>query len=329
MHIEVGAPAVLPLALVHYEIDGDTTLCLLGLTLQHPPVHLFAEPKTALVVTGARADRGAAYARRVLDYYDLLHYAEIEIELAIPAFMGLGSDAMLGLGIAHAIAQVHDLPAESDRYAAALGLDGLHALERRAFGAGGLLLVTLDDDATIVRRQEIAHEDRDAWALVLFLPRMPADTPTTLERTRLQTYVDAASYLDTESGRLLAEQLWPAVADDDLVRFGGSLHTLRELNQVAIERAGSAGALADGERGVLDIMKAQGAVACGQSLSGHCIYALLRGAAASIELRKAIRAREAPFAGRTLATVTDNAGVRSTVRQGSLDDNKLRPPRLQ
>lgn len=329
MYIEVGVPAVLPLGLAHVEIEGETRLGLMGLTLQHPPVHLFAQLNTDFSVTGARADRGAEYAYRVLDYYDLPHQAAIEIELAIPAFMGLGSDAMLGLGIAHALSLLHEVPNDPDEHAAALGVDTLHALERRACAAGGLLLVTLDDAATVVRRHEITHDDRDAWVLVLFFPRMPADTPATLERSRLQTYVDTAPNLDRDSGRLVADQLWPAAADDDIARFGDGLQTLCALNRAAVEHAGAGDQVIPAEHAVLDIMQEQGAVAWGQSLSGQCLYALVRGAAASVELRKAIRAQHAPSAGRTLATITDNAGVRSIVHQGSLDNNTLRPPRLQ
>ncbi len=81
MLIEIGAPVCLPLGLV--QVDNKT--CLLGLTLQHPPVHLSAQAYAGFMVTGARADIGYKYATRFLDCHQLEHRANVEIELAIPA----------------------------------------------------------------------------------------------------------------------------------------------------------------------------------------------------------------------------------------------------
>ena len=47
MLIEIAAPAMLPLGLVRVEHDSQLKTCLLGLTVQHPPVTVRAEQETA------------------------------------------------------------------------------------------------------------------------------------------------------------------------------------------------------------------------------------------------------------------------------------------
>src|SRR5262245_48426705 len=54
MLIEIGTPCVLSLGLVRLREEGGAAM--LGITLQHPPIHLFAQAAAGLIITGARAD---------------------------------------------------------------------------------------------------------------------------------------------------------------------------------------------------------------------------------------------------------------------------------
>ena len=51
MWIEIAAPASLPLGLVRLENGREATTGLLGVTLQHPPVRLFAQPGAGLTLS--------------------------------------------------------------------------------------------------------------------------------------------------------------------------------------------------------------------------------------------------------------------------------------
>ncbi len=336
MLIEIAAPAGLPLGLVRFEDSTGLKTCLLGLAVQHPPVNLFAQASAGFQITGARADKGYEQAVRFLEYHQVKRQVEAEIELAIPAFVGLGSEAVLGLSIAQALAWTNDLPSEqrdTPALAQALGLGPQHALEVWGFDQGGLLLVETETAPgsvmpDLLRRREIAHEERDAWAFVLFFPNVPDNTPETLEVDRLAALLQAAPHLSSESGRLVDQELWPAVENDDIETFGKSLLTLQQMNEEALAKAGSPLNITAADQSILNLMRDSGAVAWGQNLSGLSLYGLVKGGQASRDLRKKLRDHVGFFGGVSMATIADNRGVAETVKEQNLDDGKLKPPRI-
>jgi predicted sugar kinase len=138
MQIELTSPACLLLGLA--QLDGQ--ICQLGITLQFPQIQLLARDSPALAVSGARADLARRQTAHFFQQQHLPPQAEIEIELAIPQFMGLGSAAMLGLSIARALSTLLALPADGVAgLARAVGLADDEALEAHSFAQGGLLLV--------------------------------------------------------------------------------------------------------------------------------------------------------------------------------------------
>src|SRR5215207_1778543 len=177
MQIELTSPACLLLGLTQL----DRQICQLGITLQFPQIQLLARNSSALAVSGARADLARQQAERFFQHHHLSPQAEIEIELAIPQFMGMGSSAMLGLSVARALSTLHALPADDGAgLARSVGLADDEALEMHAFAQGGLLLV--GEQGELLRRHAIAHSDEaDDWVFVFVLPRPPAAMIETLE----------------------------------------------------------------------------------------------------------------------------------------------------
>ncbi len=315
MEIEIGAPASLPLAVVRFE-SGATGL--LGATLQHPPTNLFARAAAGLTVTGARADVAAGRAQRFFQHHGLPAQAEIDIELAIPSQMGLGSEGSLALSTGQALAWAHGLPmAPVPVLAEAVGLPPEHALEIQGYQGGGVLLVnTGRPDASapaMLRRQSVAHREEHAWVFVLVLPRVAAGTPETLEAERLAALLASAEHLGPQSGHVLDADLWPALAAGDLEGFARALRTMQALNETALRQAGAEAPLTDEEQAVLDVCRENGALAWGRSPTGLALFALIRGATPSIQLRKRLAEHVGPFGGIVLASVVDNEGARHRV----------------
>ncbi|MCP4424701.1 MAG: hypothetical protein GY803_09430 [Chloroflexi bacterium] len=336
MLIEIGTPACLPLGLATIEQNNKLKPALLGISLQHPPTHLFAQAHSRLKITGARADISYELADRFRQYHQLKQQAEVEIELAIPAFVGLGSETMLGLSMAQILSWLNSLPfAKSDmlQMMPALNLGIQHALELHSFDRGGLLLVESKAKTgqlpEILRRHEITHEERNAWAFVFYFPRIPKGTSKALEAERLAALLEAAPHLNRESGELVTGELWTAVENDDIAAFGESLMALQQMNQTALSSAGAPFAISADEQTVLELMRDFGAVAWGKCLTGLGLYGLVKGGDSSRELRKIVRNRVGIYGGIVMATVTDNAGARHFIKEKGLHDDKQGPVRVK
>ena len=332
MLIELNSPCSLPLGAARMETKPGAATSLLGLTLKFPLVQLAAQKRPGgLYVTGPRAHLAHQQAERYLAHHHLDRQAEIEIEWAIPNHMGLGSEPLLGLSVARASAwitdgDVNDTPA----LAQAIGLGSEHAPAVWGFHQGGLLLVAGEGEAgqlpPVLRRASIEHNDKDKdWAFVLFLPYAPDDVSPTLEADRLAALLRAAPRLPADAGRLVAEQLWPAVEQDDIGAFAQALMALEQMNREALAQAGTAVTIAPDHQAILDLMRANGALAWGQSLTGLALYGLVRGAEASRELRRKIMAHVGHFGGTLLASITDNTGARHKVKDERLEDARLKP----
>lgn len=328
MLIEIASPAVLPFGLVRFEGQGPARTCMLGLALQHPPIQLFAQAAERLAISGARANVAHRQAERFFAHRALPPSGDFEIELAIPRLIGLGSEPLLGLSMARAMAWLNDLPLDdTPALARSVGIGPGQALEVWAFDQGGLLLV---DTPTapgpmppIVQRRPIAHPEREAWAFVLHFPRFAPDTPDSLESDRLTALLDAAVHLDPETGRLCRDLLWPALEQDDSAVFGQALMEIQRLNREALDRAGAPNEV-DTDPRIFDVMRTNGAQAWGRPAAGEAYFGLVRGAAASQDLRKALGDHVGIYGGTVMAAITDNHGARHQVKREDLNDYK--PP---
>jgi predicted sugar kinase len=290
------------------QLDGQ--ICQLGIALQFPQIQLLAREATALAVSGARADLAWRQAEHCFGYHHLAPQAEIEIELAIPQFMGLGSAAMLGLSVARALSTLHALPpADLAGLARSVGLAADEALESHAFAQGGLLLV--GEQGALLRRRAITHPDEaDDWVFVFVLPQPPAATPQTLERDQRAALYAAVPHLGTEASNIITDDLWPAIERDDIDTFARALGRIHALNQAALARAGQPVTLTPHQQTILDTMRDAGALTAGRTLAGLGLYALIKGGGPSRELRRVLTERLGYFGGTITASICNNNGAR-------------------
>jgi predicted sugar kinase len=333
MSVEITTPACLLLGLVQHE--GQP--CQLGVTLRYPPLQLLARAAPTLMVTGGRADLAYRQAERFYAYQRTAvpprspareselplspawergaggEGAEIEIELAIPTFMGLGSSALLGLSVARSLAMLHGRPADdAQELARAVGLPADEALETHAFAQGGLLLV--DGAGALRRRQPVAtHDEAGDWVFVLVLPRVPPGTPETLEADRRLALRQATARRDPETGRIFSTILWPAVVNDDIEEFARGLMAIQALNYAALLYTSEPMITSDEEAAILHLMRAGGALAWGRCICGMGLYGLIKGGGPSRDLRRALTERLGYFGGMVMATLCDNEGAQGRV----------------
>ncbi|MDW8326085.1 MAG: hypothetical protein RMK99_05930 [Anaerolineales bacterium] len=320
MLLELISPCFLPLGLAHHE----GAPAWIGLTLKFPLVQLRAQARTGGIwITGPRANLAREQALRFAAHRGREYGAEIAIEWAIPNHMGLGSEAMLGLSVARALQWTAGEPMEdSTALAPSLGLQADEAAVH-GFQVGGALLTAMDE-ARVLRRAAIAHDEDDEWVFVLYLPRPAPNTPTQLEAERAQALRAAAPYIVAETGQVLDKLFWPAFERDDLALFAAALTDLDRLNRAALHSAGTPFPISDETRTIFEIMRAEGALAWGQSLTGLGMYALVRGVDASHAVRNKILAHVGHFGGTLLASVIATEGARLREKDERLEDERPR-----
>ncbi|PDV97281.1 hypothetical protein [Candidatus Chloroploca asiatica] len=310
MKTSVVGSALLPFGVAKVAHQAQPVPCLVGLSLQHPPVHLIAQPCNGLLVTGARADAALRYAEAFLRFYALPAQVELQVELAVPLGQGLGSDAALALTVAQTLAQFYALPADNlPSLAAAVGLDTTDALAIYGAMHGGLLgvEVALGDEPrpsglpVLVRQQPIAHPERHAWVFVLVLPRLAPGAALPDERGLLAQIarVSASSEDPEETG----EQLFAAAAADDLATFARSLQSIESQTRQVLEQNQIVPALTTDDKNVLDFMRSHGTIAQGRCLTGNAWWGLIGGASASQVLRAQLRRYPGLAGGMVMAAI--------------------------
>lgn len=333
MLIEIGTPAMLPLGLVKVQQAEGERVCLLGLTVQHPPVNLFVQRHTSrLDITGARADVGYEAANLFFAQHHKPARAQVEIETTIPLFMGLESTALMKLAMVQGLSWLAELPherSEADAYAQLLGLTARDGLALAGFKQGGLLLVDMES-GEVVQRLTLTHErDKEAWSLVLFFPRTPPGIDLNFEEAQYAALQQAALRISEKTGELATRDLKRAVQLRDEVAFGQVLMLLQQMTHEALGQTGRLVALTAEEQGVVEVIRNAGAVAWGRSVTGLAMFGLIKGADASRGLRAAMMKEVGYFGGLVMATIADNEGSRFAVKKEDLNHNKLPPVRVR
>ena len=82
----------------------------LGAAVPAPSLLLEVEPDSRLSAHGPDAERAQAYAERFLTFHGRQAGARLTVHRSIPAHSGLGSGTQLGLAVARALAELHELP---------------------------------------------------------------------------------------------------------------------------------------------------------------------------------------------------------------------------
>lgn len=297
--IELVGPAVLPLGLGWRAGEPQ----LLAVALQHPPLHLLLHPSDTLDVSGARADLAHSYAARWLAAHSLAGRVRVDLELAVPSFMGLGSAASLAASLGTGLARWYEQPHEQpEALAAACGLPPVEQPLAQIAAQGGLWLRGLPGSSTPGLRRRIQHANRHAWAFVLVLPRLDPVPEPTFELEALSHALQLAPQLAAARAEVASEELVAALDADDLERFGAALTQLQACYEQPPLNAW--------EAQVCDQLRASGAVACGRSLAGAALFGLVQGDRGSIHARQALRPLVPPTMGMVMAAITENEGLR-------------------
>ena len=262
----------------------------IGAAAPAPTLLLSACPAETLTVDGDDAERAAAFARRFLEYHGLQGGAAIRVERSLPPHSGLGSGTQLGLAVGRALAEILGVTTDAPALARAVGRGERSAIGTWTFAGGGLVLEG-------GRRQE-----RDAvgpllarlpfpstWRCIVAVPDSTPWMTGTAEATAFAQLPPPPGRDVERVAHLVLMGLLPALADADLVTFGGALSAIQEITGRWFAPV-QGGTFAPGPSEMLVRRMADwGASGVGQSSWGPAVYGIVEGDEAGQRLADRVR----------------------------------------
>lgn len=261
----------------------------LGAAIPCPSLLLEAAPAAHLSAKGPDAERAIEFARRFLAFHGRLETGRLVIHKAIPGHAGLGSGTQLGLAVARALAEVHDLPTDPIELARAVARGKRSAIGTWTFALGGFIVeggrrLGTDGIAPLLARFEVPS----SWRCVVAVPPGPRGLSGEAETAAFEQLPAPANQEVERVSHLVLMQLLPALVEADLPSFGDALSAVQRITGAWF--AGQQGGIfAPGptQQLVAD-MASWGAAGVGQSSWGPAVYGLVDSGEAARELAERI-----------------------------------------
>jgi beta-ribofuranosylaminobenzene 5'-phosphate synthase len=261
----------------------------IGLALDGPETRLSATRAPFDSVEGPERERAASYLAILRERLGLAACHRLVIDSAIPAHAGLGSGTQLALAIGAALRRLHGLPEAPRADAKLLDRGTRSGIGIALFRHGGLVVDggrgAADEPPPPITRLAVPRE----WRVLLVQDRSAQGLSGAPENAAFA----ALPRFDPSSAahlcHLVLMQALPAVAEDDLPRFGDAITALQQ-------RLGDYFAPAQGGRfqsprvaAAMDALAQHGAVGIGQSSWGPTGFAFIRGDDAAAACRQSLR----------------------------------------
>ena len=282
----------------------------LGAAIPCPSLLLEAAPANTLSAKGPDAERALEFARRFLAFHGRPQTGRLVIHKAIPSHAGLGSGTQLGLAVARALAEVHELPSDPLDLARAVARGRRSAIGTWTFALGGFIVeggrrMGAEGIAPLLARYAVPP----SWQVVVAVPPGPRGLSGEAEAEAFERLPIPANQEVERVSHLVLMQLLPALVEGDLPSFGAALSEVQRITGTWFARQ-QGGIFAPGpsEQVVAD-MVAWGAAGVGQSSWGPAVYGLVEGGEAAAELAQRV-GRTMPPGGSVFAGVFAAQGAR-------------------
>ena len=202
----------------------------------------------------------------------------VRVRDAMPAHAGLGSGTQLALAVATALRRLHGLPIDSRADASLLGRGRRSGIGLGLFEHGGLVVDggPGPDGALppLLARLPLPPH----WRVVLVIDPTPAGLSGHPEA---EAFAHQPPMRPSDPGalcRLLVMQLLPALAEDDLARFGDAVTRMQELLGDHFAQAQGGGRFSSALVGAaVSALRERGCTGLGQTSWGPTGFAFTRG----------------------------------------------------
>jgi beta-ribofuranosylaminobenzene 5'-phosphate synthase len=264
----------------------------LGAAIPTPSLMVEVAPsRGSITAEGPDADRAAAFARRFLEHHRLRDRAHVIVHRPIPAHSGLGSGTQLGLAVARALAELHELPTDPTALARAVDRGRRSAIGTWAFALGGFIVEggrRPGDEgvAPLIGRYQIP----EGWRCVVAIPPGSPGLSGDAEAAAFAQLPPPPQGDVERVSHLVLMQLLPALVQGDIGSFGAALSEVQRITGAWFApQQGGVFAPGPGETLIRRLAEWE-AAGVGQSSWGPAVYGLVDGEAAGRAL--AIRCRE-------------------------------------
>jgi beta-RFAP synthase len=225
--VRVSVPARLHVGFLDLHGGLGRRFGSLGISLDAPETRVRLRRADVLAVEGPDASRAQAYLETLVAHFGLDAGMRLEIESAIPEHVGLGSGTQLSLAIGIACCRLHGLEADARTLAALLDRGLRSSIGIASFERGGVILDggrgEADRPPPVIARLPFP----DAWRVLLVYDDTRRGLHGAAETDAFRSLPPFAPERAADLCRLVLMAMLPALAEQDLDRFGAGLAELQ------------------------------------------------------------------------------------------------------
>lgn len=225
--VRVNVPARLHAGFVDLNGGLGRRFGSLGISLDTPRTVVHLRRGSALAAVGPSAERAGRSLEAVIDHFHLDRCLHLTVESAIPEHVGLGSGTQLALATAIACCRLHDIDVDARTLAPLLDRGLRSSIGLASFEQGGVILDGGRGDADLPPPVVARLPFPDEWRVVLLFDDARQGLHGSAEVEAFRRLPEFPAALAAHLCRVALMVALPALAEEDLERFGGALAELQ------------------------------------------------------------------------------------------------------
>jgi len=284
MKVYVKAPARLHLGLIDLGGDLGRLFSGMGVAINQPNAIIEAETSQHFIVQGEKKELVKQWVELFLKKYDLKPEVAVSVKQAIPQHVGLGSGTQLALAVATALAKLFNTKASTLELSKTMGRGTVSGVGTALFEKGGFVLEggiksqknkplsPCDSFPPVIFQSSFPN-----WFFAVAIPQVKSGLSGEEEAHAFKDLPPMSSDQAGRISRLILMSLLPALKENDIKTFGGSLTQIQNLvgDYFASAQGGRFSSSPSSE--CIKFMLDRGALGAGQSSWGPTVYGLVEG----------------------------------------------------